>query len=128
MVAQAHGGALQPGGTPEGSSKGGLVAAERRRALAARNEELDEAIIGHRENLLGILGEVLEDARGEQYRCPCGLFGPKQSKFSLNEIVDAVMKLEKGKGLAGATVVVPFQITVVGGAQVEPNLPAEVSE
>ena len=43
MVAQAHGGALLSTFTPEARSKGGQVAAERRRARAERNEEIDDA-------------------------------------------------------------------------------------
>ena len=80
MVPQPHGGALKLGGTPEAQSKGGRVAAERRRARAARDEAIDDAVTGHIEKLSEIMGRLVEEARGEQYRCPqCASFGPKVS-------------------------------------------------
>ena len=80
MVPQAHGGALMRGGTPETSAKGGRVAAERRRARAERSEAVDDAMVGHVEKLSAIMGDLVEEAGGEQYRCPqCGSFGPKVS-------------------------------------------------
>ena len=88
MVAQAHGGALLSTFTPEARSKGGQVAAERRRARAERNEEIDDAVVGHIEKLSKIIGDLVEEATGEQYRCPCGLFGPKVPKLGLKEAAD----------------------------------------
>ncbi len=80
MVPQSHGGALKPGGTPEGRLKGKQVAADRRRARAQRDEAIDDAVTGHIEKLSTIMGQLLEEADGEQYRCPeCGSFGPKVS-------------------------------------------------
>ena len=79
MVAQAHGGALKSGGTPEMSSKGGLAAAERRRARAQRDEAIDDAVAGHIEKLSELVGRLVEEADGEQYRCTCGVLGPKVS-------------------------------------------------
>ena len=80
LVVQEHGGALMRGSTPETRSKGGRVAAERRRARAERNEEIEDAVVGHVEKLSTIIGHLVEEARGEQYRCPeCGCFGPKVS-------------------------------------------------
>ncbi len=80
LVAQEHGGALKPGGTPEGSSRGGRLAAERRRARAARSEAVDDAMVGHVEKMSKIIAQLVEEAGGEQYRCPqCGSFGPKVS-------------------------------------------------
>ncbi len=80
LVPQAHGGALMRGGTPEGHAKGGRVAAERRRARAERSEAVDDAVAGHIEKLSTIMGNLVDEAGGEQYRCPqCGSFGPKVS-------------------------------------------------
>ncbi len=80
MVVQPHGGALKAGGTPEGSSRGGLVAAERRQARAEWSEAVDDAMVGHVEKLSKIIAQLVEEAGGEQYRCPqCGSFGPKVS-------------------------------------------------
>ncbi len=80
LVPQAHGGALMRGGTPETSSKGGRVAAERRRARAQRDEAIDDAVTGHIEKLSTIMGRLVDEAGGEQYRClQCGSFGPKVS-------------------------------------------------
>ena len=45
-MAQGHGGALKPGGTPEGRSQGGRVTAERRRARVERTEAIDDAMVG----------------------------------------------------------------------------------
>ncbi len=78
MVAQAHGGALKSGGTP--GNAGGRVAAERRRARVERTEEIKDALTGHIESLATIMGRLLKEADGEQWRCPqCGSFGPKRS-------------------------------------------------
>ena len=79
---QAHGGALKPGGTLEGRSRGGLVAAERRRARADRDEAIDDAVTGHIEKLSAIMGQLVDEAGGEQYRCTCGVLGPKVSKMA----------------------------------------------
>ncbi len=80
MVPQAHGGALLRGGTPEMSAKGGRAAAERRRARAERSEAVDDAMVGHVEKMSKIIAQLVEEAGGEQYRCPqCGSFGPKVS-------------------------------------------------
>ena len=81
MVAQAHGGALKAGGTLEGSSRGGWLAAERRRVRAERSEAVDDAVTGHIEKLSEIMGQLVEEAGGEQYRpplnrappCSCGI-------------------------------------------------------
>ncbi len=79
MVAQAHGGALRVGGTPDGRSKGGLVTAERRRARAEWSEAVDDAMVGHVEKMSEIIAQLVE-AGVEPYRCPqCGSFGPKVS-------------------------------------------------
>ncbi len=79
LVAQPHGGALIRGGTREGHSKGVRVTAERRRAPAEWSEA-DDAMVGHVEKMSEIIAQLVEEAGGEQYRCPqCGSFGPKVS-------------------------------------------------
>ena len=62
--------------TPEARAKGGRVAAERRRARAERSEAINDAVTGYIEKLSEIMGQLVEEAGGEQYRCPqCGSFG-----------------------------------------------------
>ncbi len=78
MVAQAHGGALRVGNP--GNAGGGRAAAERRRARTEPSEAINDAVTGHIEKLSKIMGNLVEEAGGEQYRCPeCGSFGPKVS-------------------------------------------------
>ncbi len=37
-------------------------------------------MVGHVEKMSEIIAQLVEEARGEQYRCPqCGSFGPKVS-------------------------------------------------
>ncbi len=51
----------------------------RRRARAERSEAVDDAMVGH-EKMSKIIAQLVEEAGGEQYRCPqCGSFGPKVS-------------------------------------------------
>ena len=85
MVTQPHGGALMRGGTLEGSSRGGRLAAERRRARAERDEEIEDAVVGHVEKLSTIIGHLVEQAGGKQYRCTCGVLGPKVPKLGLKD-------------------------------------------
>ena len=93
MVAQPHGGALKPGGTPEGRLKGKQVIAERRRARAERDEAIDDGVTGHVEKLSTLVGQLVEEAKGEQYRCSCGLWGPKRPKLALREAADVLRLL-----------------------------------
>ena len=52
----------------------------RRRARMQRSEAISDAVTGHIEKLSTIMGRLVEEAGGEQYRCPqCGSFGPKVS-------------------------------------------------
>lgn len=45
----------------------------------------------HIEKLSEIMGRLVEEAGGEQYRCPqCGSFGPKRPKLGLKDAADAV--------------------------------------
>ena len=126
LVAQPHGGALKPGGTLEGSSKGGRVAAERRRARMERNEAIDDAMLGHVEKMSEIIGQLVEDAGGEQYRCACGLFGPKVPKLGLKETADVQRLLMQAvKETVEAATVIPIQVNVVAGGPVVPYRPDE---
>ncbi len=78
LVVQEHGGALRVGNP--GNAGGGRAAAERRRARAERSEAVDDAMVGHVEKMSKIIAQLVEEAGGEQYRCPeCGSFGPKVS-------------------------------------------------
>ena len=99
-----------------------MVATERRRARAQRSEAITDAITGHIEKLTAIMGDLVEGAGGEQYRCSCGLLGPKQPKLQLKEAADVVRLLlaavkEPGEGAT----VVPVVVNVVAGVQVVPN-------
>ncbi len=41
---------------------------------------INDAVTGHIEKLSTIMGRLVDEAGGEQYRCPqCGSFGPKVS-------------------------------------------------
>lgn len=113
LVPQAHGGALMRGGTPEMSSKGGLAAAEKRRARAERDEGIDDAVSGHIEKLSEIVGQLVEDAGGEQYRCTCGVLGPKVPKLALREAADVLRLLMAAVKKPGdQATVVPIQVIV----------------
>ncbi len=103
------------------------MAAERRRARAQRSEEIADAVTGHVEKLSAIIGDLVEEAGGEQYRCPkCGCFGPKMPKLGLKEAADVVRLLMTAvKEPGDVAAVVPIQVNVVGGCQVVPNRPDE---
>lgn len=124
---QAHGGALKPGGTLEGRSRGGLVAAERRRARADRDEAIDDAVTGHIEKLSAIMGQLVDEAGGEQYRCTCGVLGPKVSKMGLKDAAAVVQMLMTAlKEPGDMATIVPIQIIVESGRQLVPNpIPAK---
>ena len=103
------------------------MAAERRRARAQRSEEIADAVTGHVEKLSAIIGDLVEEAGGEQYRCPeCGCFGPKMPKLGLKEAADVVRLLMTAvKEPGDVAAVIPIQVNVVGGCQVVPNRPDE---
>ncbi len=45
-----------------------------------RSEAVDDAMVGHVEKMSEIIAQLVDEAGGEQYRCPqCGSFGPKAS-------------------------------------------------
>ena len=101
------------------------MAAERRQARVKRSDAIDDTMVGYAEKFLALVDERLKQARGKQHRCACGRYGPKVLEVTLRETADLAVKFAeaaKEKGV-GTTVMIPFQITVVGGAQVVPNLP-----
>ncbi len=115
-------GALRAGGTPDGRSKGELVTAERRRARAERSEAVDDAMIGHVEKMSKIIEQLVEDAGGEQYRCTCGVLGPKVPKLKLKEATEVAAILRRSvKQPDAATTVVPIQINVHAGGPLVPG-------
>ncbi|MCH7717171.1 MAG: hypothetical protein IH876_13635, partial [Gemmatimonadetes bacterium] len=118
LVPQAHGGALLPGGTPEGRLKGKQVIAERRRARAERSEAVDDAMVGHVEKMSDIIGDLVEQAGGEQHRCAnCGAMGPKVPKLKLKEATEvAAILMRAVKQPDTAATVIPIQINVHAGA------------
>ena len=81
------------------------MAAERRRARMERTEEVKDALTGHIETLAGIMGKLLKEADGEQWRCPqCGSFGLKRSKVGLRDaaaVVQVLMAAVKDPGENG---------------------------
>ena len=127
LVVQEHGGALTRGGTSEGSSRGGRVTAERRRARAERSEAIDDAMVGHVEKMSKIIEQLVEDAGGEQWRCPqCGSFGPKVPKLKLKEATEvAAMLMKAVRQPPDAATIVPIQVIVHSGGPLVPNRPDE---
>ena len=124
MVPQAHGGALMRGGTPETSAKGGRVAAERRRARAERSEAVDDTMVGHVEKMSDIIADLVEQAGGEQYRCTCGVLGPKVPKLRLKEATEvAAIMMRAVKQQDTAVTVIPIQINVHAGGPLVPGIP-----
>ncbi len=99
-----------------------MVATERRRARAQRSEAITDAITGHIEKLTAIMGDLVEAAGGEQWRCSCGLMGPKQPKLQLKEAADVVrLLLAAVKDPAEGATVIPIQVNVLAGAPIVPN-------
>ena len=119
MVVQEHGGALQRGNP---GNAGGRVTAERHKARKERSEDITDAITGHIEKLTGIMGDLVDLATGEQYRCTCGVLGPKQPKLQLKEAADVVrLLLAAVKDPGEGATVIPIQVNVMAGAQIIPN-------
>ncbi len=120
MVAQAHGGALKRGNP---GNTGHVVAAERRRARAERSEAVDDAMVGHVEKLSEIIGDLVEQAGGEQYRCTnCGAMGPKVPRLKLKEATEvAAILMRAVKPPGEAATVVPIQINVHAGGPLVPG-------
>ena len=113
MVPQAHGGALKSGGTP-GNAGGGRAAAERRRVRAERSEAVDDAMVGHVEKMSEIIADIVEQAGGKQYRCTCGVLGPKVPKLKEATEVAAIL-MRSVKQPDAATTIVPIQVIVQSG-------------
>ena len=123
LVPQEHGGALMRGGTPEMSAKGGRAAAERRRARAERSEAVDDAMVGHVEKMSEIIGDLVEQAAGEQHRCAsCGAYGPKVPRLKLKEATEvAAILMRAVKQPDTAVTVIPIQINVHAGGPLVPG-------
>ena len=122
---QAHGGALMRGGTPETLSKGGRVAAEKRRARAQRSEAVDDAMVGHVEKMSDIIADLVTQAAGEQHRCAnCGALGPKVPKLKLKEATEVAAILMRAVKQPDTTAtVIPIQINVHAGGPLVPGIP-----
>ncbi len=109
------------GGKP--GNAGGRRSAERRARRMERSEEIKDALTGHIETLATIMGKLLKEADGEQWRCPqCGSFGPKRSKVGLKDaaaVVQVLMTAVKEPG--DQATVVPIQINVHAGGPLVPG-------
>ncbi len=131
LVPQEHGGALIAGGTPEGRAKGGRAAAEKRRARAERDDAIDDAMVGHVEKMSEIIADLVEEAGGKQYRCTCGVLGPKVPKLKLKEATEvAAILMRTVRPPSEATTVIPIQVNVAAGGQVMPyglEVPADIA-
>ena len=98
------------------------MAAERRRARAQRDEAIDDAVAGHIEKLSAIMGHLVDEAGGEQYRCSCGLLGPKVPKLALREAADVLRLLMAAVKKPGdQATIVPIQVIVHSGGPLVPN-------
>jgi len=110
---------------------GGRAAAERRRARAERSDALDDAMAGYAQKGLDLLGVALEQMGGEQYRCACGLYGPKVLKATVRELADLVVKFaEAAKDKEVASTVIPFTVQVMAGGPIVPyglEVPADIA-
>ncbi len=82
-----------------------------------RSEEIKDALTGHIESLATIMGRLLKEADGEQYRCAsCGAFGPKVSKMGLKDAAAVVQTLMAAVKEPGDTAtIVPIQVIVHSG-------------
>ncbi len=124
LVPQAHGGALLSGGKPgnRGGGQAGLAHAERRRARVERDEAIDDAVTGHVEKLSKLVGQLVDEAKGEQYRCSCGLWGPKRPKLALREAADVLRLLMAAEKKPGDTTTdIPIQDNVHAGGPLVPG-------
>ncbi len=73
-------------------------------------------MVGHVEKMSDIIAQLVEDASGEQYRCTCGVLGPKVPKLKLKEATEvAAILMRSVKQPDSATTVIPIQINVHAG-------------
>ncbi|HDZ36785.1 MAG TPA: hypothetical protein ENH62_00550 [Marinobacter sp.] len=121
MIVQAHGGALKSRGTP--GNAGGRGSAQSQARRKERLQEINAALLGSAEKLTAIIDGVVEQAGGKQYRCSCGLFGPKVPRLSLREATDAAAVLMRAARDQSEVALSMIQINVVAGVQVVPNQP-----
>ena len=83
---------------------------------------IDDAVTGHIEKLSAIVGQLVEEANGEQYRCSCGLWGPKRPKLALREAADVLrLMMTAVKKPGDQTTVVPIQVIVHSGGPLVPG-------
>ncbi len=69
-------------------------------------------MVGHVEKMSEIIAQLVEEAAGEQYRCSCGLYGPKVPKLKLKEAADVAAILMKSvKQPAEAATIISIQST-----------------
>ncbi len=82
-------------------------------------------MVGHVEKMSAIIAQLVEQAGGEQYRCTCGLLGPKVPKLKLKEATEvAAILMRAVKQPDTAATIVPIQINVhAGGPLVPGHLP-----
>ena len=98
------------------------MTAERRRARVERDEAIDDAVTGHVEKLSAIVGQLVDEAKGEQYRCSCGLLGPKRPKLRCGRPADVLRLLMAAVKEPGDTAtIVPIQVIVQSGGPLVPN-------
>ena len=72
------------------------------------------------------MGQLVEEAGGEQYRCSCGLYGPKRPKLALRVAADVLRLLMAAVKKPGETAtIIPIQVIVQSGGRVVPNRPDE---
>ncbi len=78
-------------------------------------------MVGHVEKMSEIIAQLVEEAAGEQYRCSCGLYGPKVPKLKLKEAADVAAILMKSvKQPAEAATIISIQVNVVAGGPIVP--------
>ena len=107
--------------------KGGRAAAERRRARVELTEAVKDPLTGHLQTLAEIMGRLLKEADGEQYRCAnCGTFGPKVSKIGLKDAAAVVQLIMTAvKEPSDVATIIPIQVIVHSGGPLVPNRPDE---
>ena len=83
-------------------------------------------MVGHVEKMSAIIGDLVEQASGEQHRCAnCGAMGPKVPKLALKEATEVVAIMMRAvKQPDTAVTIVPIQINVHAGGPLVPGIPS----